>query len=297
MSGENQLQGKSEVSADGPSSGGTVLYRFGHEMSLSSSSGSGRGLKSFGGGLMQSSSSMPSLELYDQQRQTSPDDETVQSYIPSAGIAGTLSSGGSQKQLLQQHGNRSMKLVSGSQFRLTSHAKGMIPPHCEQCDTLEKLNKKNKEIIRTLKLQLARAEESYRDLKYSKSSSSNNDQPEAMKEHGDGSVSGGGGNQKESNLRRKCEYLEDELNKFKKMLTYERSISDQLKQTLEDERGQYKTLNENLQQENEKLKQYIIHLETTNNHYQVTNDDLQAKLLAYKQQLEKTEQKLNESLE
>lgn len=298
LSGENQLQQMKSDSGDMStvpgnsgglnSSGGTVLYRFGQEVPATGS----RGLRSLSGGL-HSSSSMPSLDYYDP-RPSDEDNQTVGSHLTS----GNMTSISRQ----QQHPPRSMKLVSGSQFRLTSHAKGMIPPHCEQCDTYEKLNKKNKEIIRTLKVQIMRMEENFRDLKYSKgggsSSSSLNvngsDQPEAKEnQQSDGMSSG----VKESNLRRKCEYFEDELNKYKKMLSYERSLNEQLKQTLDDERGQYKTLNENLQQENEKLRQYIIHLETTNTHYKTTNDDLQAKLLSYKQQLEKTEQKLNESLE
>ncbi len=297
MSGEHQLHGgKSEstlqlgsISAGdattAPGSGGAILYKFGQEMPPSSGSRGAKGMvNNNNNNGLQPSASMPSFDLRDQSMSGVQDEETVLTYLTGAANNKHLSH------------SRSMKLVSGSQFRLTSHAKGMIPPHCEQCDGLEKLNKKNKEIIRTLKLQLTRMEESYRDLKYSKTSSSSSsgaDQPEAngtKDSIGDVGV-------KESNLRRKCEYLEDELNKFKKMLTYERSISDQLKQTLEDERAQYKTLNETLQQDNEKLKQYIAHLEATNQHYKYGNEDLQGKLLAYKQQLEKTEQKLNESLE
>jgi hypothetical protein len=44
---------------------------------------------------------------------------------------------------------------------------------CEQCDAFDRVLKKNKETIRSLKFQLIRCEEKYHDLKVSKTHDSN----------------------------------------------------------------------------------------------------------------------------
>lgn len=65
--------------------------------------------------------------------------------------------------MLRRKGNPA-KLVSGSQFRLVSKE----IHRCENCDELERLLKKAKETIRSLKLQISRLEDNYFGLKKSK---------------------------------------------------------------------------------------------------------------------------------
>jgi hypothetical protein len=256
----------------------TSLYRFGVEDRARSS-------------LLNTSQSMPSLER-------DGDGDTVLTNFPTGhtrllhqSLASSAATNSAQA--LSITSGKPLKVVSGSQFRLTS--RGLAP--CEQCLLFDKASKRNKEVIRSLKLQLMRMEESYRDLKFTKN---NDSEPDAkltldsdVKLGGVGVGVGGG----DSNLRRKCDYLEEELNKFKKMLSYERGVNDGLRQTLEQDRVSRKTSSDALEQENARFKIYVSQLETTNTHYVSSYEDAHTKLMAYKQQLEKTELRLAECLE
>jgi hypothetical protein len=66
-------------------------------------------------------------------------------------------------------GKLSQKLVSGSQFRNTTK---LGATKCEQCFIFDRVNKKHKETIRGLRLQIARLEEQNHDLKRFKTNDS-----------------------------------------------------------------------------------------------------------------------------
>lgn len=123
--------------------------------------------------------------------------------------------------------SKPLRVVSGAQFRLLSKQQ---PAKCEHCDHFERLHRKDKESIRGLKVQIARLEEALKDIKFSKTTDlpatvatpkrfSEDDQddlcvddPEAM---------------------RRLQSLEDELSKVKRLLSFERSTAEALRQGLE----------------------------------------------------------------
>eukprot|EP01033_Poteriospumella_lacustris_P010055 gene10055-7183_t len=122
--------------------------------------------------------------------------------------------------------NKPLKVVSGSQFRLTT--KGSGP--CPNCDAMDKANKKNKELIRTLKLQIIRMEENFKDLKYMKANNTTQPDP-GLKLSTDNNtlvVS------EDKEWEARCQALEDELAKLKKVLAYERNINENMRTNLEE---------------------------------------------------------------
>lgn len=182
---------------------------------------------------------------------------------------------------------KSMRLVSGSQFRYLN--KGNIH-NCEQCDMYEKINRKHKETIRSLKLQLARMEENFKDLKFTRSVDNlimehkpNNNEPVYKDEH-------------DFNMTKKCESLEEELSKTRKLLAYERSTNDALRLSLEEARNTLQIETEKFQFETEKQNHIRKSNEETIHQYKLTNHDLENTIILLKQQLEKLEKGYRESI-
>lgn len=185
---------------------------------------------------------------------------------------------------------KSMKLVCGSQFRLVSKSNQT----CMQCELMEKANRKSKENIRILKLQILRMEENFKDLKYSKG------------RDGVGAESGGAMKVSlDANLQpvsedpehaQRCALIEEELAKLRKTMSYERGINDGLRHSLEEAK-------KNGQAELARVKDESLLATNRNRNMEETIASLRASkseneltILRYKQQLERTEQRLEDAL-
>jgi hypothetical protein len=159
--------------------------------------------------------------------------------------------------------SKSVKLVSGSQFRLTT--KDNIK--CEHCDLLEKVNKKTKETVRSLKLQLTRLEEKFHELKLSKSASDSLSLIQKTMENKDNNNNNNNNTNIDDNidkLIKKCEIYEDEINKLKKIISIEkishdnyRKNFDEIKNILKTEILDTKNINKELEKELNMLKTEI----------------------------------------
>ena len=121
------------------------------------------------------------------------------------------------------------KLVSGSQFRFLNKEQHL---KCDQCDVFDKVIKKNKETVRSLKFQLARLEEQYHDLKLSKSFETLNNSNVNLK------LQDNSNEQKQN--KQSCEIcigLEHEIGKLSRLLAYERTSNEGLRKAFFDLRG------------------------------------------------------------
>lgn len=200
---------------------------------------------------------------------------------------------------IEKNKNRSQKTVSGSQFRMPLKD----VPRCDTCDGLNSQNKKMKEVIRSLKLQITRLEEKCHDLKMSKNghgdfpvhssgsfSASVKSENMLNSSHNDDSITNA------IDLIRRCELLEEDLAKNKKLVQLERNSLEVLKKTHEDTKT---SLNlDLLDRKNEILaltKELNAFKELHKNQESVI-DHMNSNLLTYKQQLEKTENKLSDAL-
>lgn len=233
------------------SDGNSLLYKYGQELNA--------------GGL---SSSIPplgtasSLEYSSLQESVKQNDEdTIFSQITS----------------LSKIRPKTLKVVSGSQFRLTTKA---FNP-CDQCEVLDKANKKNKELIRTLKLQLLRMEESFKDLKYSRSLEQALMETKPSTDSDSKAVDG-------SAPSRKVERLEEEVIKLKKMLTFERNTTDALRQSLDEQRAAFD--NEMMQ-----LRAELERSIKSNSALSTTIHGLQENLLNCNHELEELKHKLDQN--
>lgn len=195
------------------SEGHSILYRYGHEIA----GGLGSSLPPLGG----------SQEgLYSNESNKNFEDDSILSQISS----------------VSKIRPKSLKVVSGSQFRLTTKTWSQ----CEQCELLDRANKKNKELIRSLKLQLARVEESFRDLKYSRSLEQSLQEAKSSTEADQKGTENGAPS-------RKVERLEEEVIKLKKMVSFERNTNEALRQSLDDNQQTLNSRIAALQQEYDKL--------------------------------------------
>lgn len=200
---------------------------------------------------------------------------------------------------IEKNKNRSQKTVSGSQFRMPLKD----VPRCDTCDGLNSQNKKMKEVIRSLKLQITRLEEKCHDLKMSKNghgdfpvhssgsfSASVKSENMLNSSHNDDNITNA------IDLIRRCELLEEDLAKNKKLVQLERNSLEVLKKTHEDTKT---SLNlDLLDRKNEILaltKELNAFKELHKNQESVI-DHMNSNLLTYKQQLEKTENKLSDAL-
>jgi len=197
----------------------------------------------------------------------------------------------------QNKGRSTQKLVSGSQFRNTTK----VGARCEQCMIFDRVNKKHKETIRSLRLQIARLEETAHDLRRLKSNDSGHHV--ALK----GSTSGGSAlaaamSQEDEEdemeniqfLVNKCETYEADLAKMKKMLLYERTLNEGLRKTLDETRTGLREELATAQTQIGKLNEDYAREKDKKDGLQVANDDLTTTLLRYKQQLERSENKLSD---
>lgn len=193
----------------------------------------------------------------------------------------------------QNKGRNSQKLVSGSQFRNTTK---LSMGRCEQCFIFDKVNKKHKETIRGLRLQIARLEEQNHDLRRHKGDPGHHPSIKSSSSLTSVLVN----DEEESNpediefLANKCETYEADLAKMKKMLLYERTLNEGLRKTLDETRTGLREELATAQAENIKLREDYQRERDKRETLQTSNDELTATLLRYKQQLERTENKLSD---
>eukprot|EP00598_Pedospumella_elongata_P003758 CAMPEP_0184974990 /NCGR_PEP_ID=MMETSP1098-20130426/6334_1 /TAXON_ID=89044 /ORGANISM="Spumella elongata, Strain CCAP 955/1" /LENGTH=590 /DNA_ID=CAMNT_0027497665 /DNA_START=60 /DNA_END=1835 /DNA_ORIENTATION=- len=201
----------------------------------------------------------------------------------------------------QNRGRSTGKLVSGSQFRNTTKL-GM--GKCEQCTVFDRVNKKHKETIRSLRLQIARLEETAHDLRRLKA----NDMGHHVALKGSSSSIASGGSTLAASmasvdeeelediqyLANKCETYEADLAKMKKMLIYERTLNEGLRKTLDETRTGLREELASAQLQVGKLAEEHAKEKERREGLQVAHDDLAMTLLRYKQQLERTENKLSD---
>jgi chromosome segregation ATPase len=196
----------------------------------------------------------------------------------------------------QNKGRSSQKLVSGSQFRnITKLGMGK----CEQCLLFDRVNKKHKETIRSLRLQIARLEETNHDLRKFKGS----DFPHhaSLKSSTLASASSAVEDDEDNMediqyLANKCETYEADQVKLKKLLVYERSLNEGLRKTLDETRTGLRDELASCQAENAKLREDWQREKTRREFLQTSSDETTTTLLRYKQQLEKAEAKLSDCL-
>lgn len=186
-----------------------------------------------------------------------------------------------------RNNNKPLKVVSGSQFRLTT--KGSGP--CPNCDALDKANKKNKELIRTLKLQIIRMEENFKDLKYMKANNATQPDP-GLKLSTDNNtlvVS------EDKEWEARCQALEDELAKLKKVLAYERNINESMRTNLEEAKklhtSEMKQMSDDCLLANNRCR----NMEETITQLRNSKADFELRILQLKTQLDKTQRELEET--
>lgn len=246
-----------------------LLYKYGQEVGPSSLRSSG----SFGGKLGISQSYDQFLQSQSQsQHSFGNDDETMISQVTSSNL---------------RIPSKPLKMVSGSQFRLTT--KGTGP--CPSCEALERTNKKSKETIRALKLQILRMEENFKDLKYAKNRDSFSS-TESLKISADSSFVPS----EDKELAQRYNALEEELAKLKKVLAYERNINDGMRHSLEEAKTTHQTEMKKMNDELLLTSNKNRNMEETISSLQRTKADFELKILMYKQQLEKAQQELEEAL-
>lgn len=173
---------------------------------------------------------------------------------------------------------KNLKFVSGSQFRML----GKPQVACQQCEILDKSVRKSKETIRSLKVQLARMEESFKDLKFSKSIESLHTESKTasdfdFKLNDDAAVS------------RKVNYLEDEVAKLKKLISFERSTNDALRQSLDEVRSSNSAEYDKALLEIDALKQGLKRKEVENNDLKDIIANLESTITALRKQIEDSE--------
>jgi hypothetical protein len=202
--------------------------------------------------------------------------------------------------------NKSQKLVSGSQFRNTTKVNFMS---CEQCIILDRVGKKYKETIRSLRLQIARLEEQNHDLKRFKNGESIHQLMSKSAALASSTsavttaiVTASQQADQEENmediqfLAGKCEQYESDIAKVKKLLLYERNLNEGLRKTLDETRTALKEEVAGLQKENISLQEELQREKEKRGALQSSYDETTTTLLRYKQQLERTENKLSDTV-
>ena len=199
-------------------------------------------------------------------------------------------------------GKAQQKLVSGSQFRNTTK---LNLGRCEQCSLFDRVNKKHKETIRSLRLQIVRLEEQNHDLKRMKSSDAMHHmvgmKPSTLAAT-TAIASSAVDNDDEDTLEdieflvNKCESYEADIAKMKKMLIYERGLNEGLRKTLDETRTSLRDELSASQTEAGKLREDWQREKARREVLQASNDESTSTLLRYKSELEKTENKLNDCL-
>jgi chromosome segregation ATPase len=170
---------------------------------------------------------------------------------------------------------KTLKVVSGSQFRLTT--KGFSS--CDQCELLDKANKKNKELIRSLKLQLLRMEESFKDLKYSRSLDLQLSEAQQSTDNHPKNSDGGAPS-------KKVERLEEEVLKLKKLLAFERNTNEALRQSLEEQQTRHENEASQLKLEIDKNSKVNAALAVNIHDLEHKLNDANAEISFLKQQME-----------
>lgn len=197
--------------------------------------------------------------------------------------------------LMNQERNKaakSQKVVSGSQFRLLTRES----TRCDHCELWERTCKKLKENIRSLKLQLTRQEEKYKELRMTKSVDLPNQALNKTVNEMDTSfgIPLHTKSEEYSDLQQRLTDYEEEMVKLRKVIGFERSANDALRKNLEE-------LRESSRWEMQKANEEIDRLHAENNQLKlakkdadVTIEEINSTLRLYKIQLEKAEKKINE---
>jgi hypothetical protein len=211
------------------------------------------------------------------------------SFLPSSDEEATIFS---QISSLSKIRPKNLKIVSGSQFRLTTKAtNGSSAIYCEQCDLLDKANKKNKEIIRTLKLQLTRMEESFKDLKYSRAIDAMShmipsDAHKAIMEREEREGRANGQDTGNVPSSKKVERLEEEVLRLKKLLSFERNTTEALRQSIEESKLNYDNEMAKIKGELEKSLKAQSLLESSNNAFQFKIKEMEIEITRLRDQLD-----------
>jgi hypothetical protein len=157
-----------------------------------------------------------------------------------------------------------LRVVSGAQFRLLSHHK---PSNCEHCEHFERLHRKDKETVRSLKLQIMRLDESFKELKYNSNKidrSELNSAPQQQSLHEEQqqptqllSL------HKDPRTMHKLQQQSEELDKCRRLLQAERNTTEALRQGLEDQRHRYAADTQRLQREVDRLGGDVLQMRST----------------------------------
>lgn len=194
-------------------------------------------------------------------------------------------------QFLTNKDSRPQKIVSGSQFRNITKA---VFHRCEQCGILDRANKKHKETLRTLRLQIARLEEQCHDLRRSKNTDAAH--YHIASKAAQQAIDSGLNTEGEEYLSKQCEMYEEELNKIKKILTFERTANEGLRNTLEEARNTSKQELTDAHAEITRLRADLDNARGKADLYRKHHEESMVSLLQYKQQLEKAENKLSDCM-
>lgn len=129
-----------------------------------------------------------------------------------------------------------VKLVSGSQFRNTQKE----PHRCQQCDEYVRVQKLQKENIRSLKLQVQRLEEQLHLMKLARAQEREefntmmSDRDNSQRGTGNRGAGGGEGGEDLDKLQKKVQSQEEDITKYKKLLSQERKTNEQLQRINEE---------------------------------------------------------------
>lgn len=199
----------------------------------------------------------------------------------------------------------SKRVVCGAQFRLLASNK--LAHRCDGCDTWERTHRKDKEIIRSLRLQIARLEESWKDLKYTKT----DPLPTPHGAHGGhGSAHGGHGGghggsasseapddlTDDPEILHRIQLLEDDLTKHKRLLANERATSEALRGGLADLRASAATDTQRLSKEISSLTSELTVVRIQYNKLTVDNDSTVIKLNDCERELIYAQKRLQDAL-
>lgn len=194
---------------------------------------------------------------------------------------------------------QNLRVVSGAQFRLLH--KGNQLKSCEQCEQFDRIHRKDKETIRALKLQINRIQSHYEDLKYTRNtdgvaSSSSLNQNSKISPASSSPMPESAAISDDSDLSRKLQQVEDELGKIKRLLAFERSSGDALRQNMEEQKRAFASELQRVEQEGDKLRSELSVLRLQNAKLRSENDSLSVKYSDSERELQLCQRRLNDAL-
>eukprot|EP01039_Chlorochromonas_danica_P006346 gene6346-6998_t len=186
--------------------------------------------------------------------------------------------------------SKPLRVVSGAQFRLLSKQQ---PVKCEHCDHFERLHRKDKESIRGLKVQIARLEEALKDIKFSKTA----DLPASVstpKRYSEDDQDDLGVDDPEA--MRRLQSLEDELSKVKRLLSFERSTAEALRQGLEQHKINTANETQRLSRDLEKATADLAHSRAQHAKVKNETETLNVRLADSERELQRHRKQLQDAL-